>query len=52
MGTHGKTGLAHVFGGSKAEDVANRSNIPVLTLKIESPFNKSFQSNSEKAVLN
>lgn len=34
MGTHGKTGLAHIFGGSRAEDVANESNIPVMTFKI------------------
>lgn len=34
MGTHGKTGLAHLFGGSRAEDVANESQIPVMTLKI------------------
>jgi nucleotide-binding universal stress UspA family protein len=34
MGTHGKTGLAHLFGGSRAEDVANHSQIPVLTFKI------------------
>lgn len=34
MGTHGKTGLAHLFGGSRAEDVANESEIPVMTLKI------------------
>ena len=36
MGTHGRTGLAHIFGGSRAEDVANESNIPVMTFKI--PF--------------
>ena len=35
MGTHGKTGLAHVFGGSRAEDVANESKIPVMTFKIK-----------------
>ncbi len=34
MGTHGKTGLAHIFGGSRAEDVANESEIPVMTFKI------------------
>ena len=37
IGTHGKTGLAHIFGGSRAEDLANRSTIPVLTFKM--PFN-------------
>ena len=36
MGTHGKTGLGHLLGGSRAEDVANRSVIPVLTFKIDS----------------
>ncbi len=36
IGTHGKTGLAHIFGGSRAEDLANRSTIPVLTFKM--PF--------------
>ena len=35
MGTHGKTGLAHIFGGSRAEDVANESKIPVMTFKID-----------------
>lgn len=34
MGTHGRTGLAHIFGGSRAEDVANESKIPVMTFKI------------------
>jgi nucleotide-binding universal stress UspA family protein len=34
MGTHGKTGLAHLFGGSRAEDVANHSKIPVVTFRI------------------
>ena len=36
IGTHGKTGLAHFFGGSKAEDLANESQIPVMTFKL--PF--------------
>ena len=36
LGTHGKTGLAHIFGGSRAEDLANRSIIPVMTFKM--PF--------------
>ena len=36
MGTHGKTGLGHFFGGSRTEDVANHSKIPVMTFKI--PF--------------
>jgi len=34
MGTHGKTGLAHVFGGSRTEDVANESKIAVMSFKI------------------
>ncbi|MEP1093810.1 MAG: universal stress protein [Cyclobacteriaceae bacterium] len=34
VGTHGKTGLAHLFGGSRAEDLVNESKIPVLTFKI------------------
>jgi nucleotide-binding universal stress UspA family protein len=28
MGTHGKKGLGHIFGGSRAEDVANHSKNP------------------------
>ena len=36
IGTHGKTGLAHFFGGSRAEDLVNESKIPVLTFKL--PF--------------
>lgn len=36
MGTHAKTGLAHLLGGSRAEDVANHSKIPVMTFKL--PF--------------
>ncbi|MFK7951892.1 MAG: universal stress protein [Ekhidna sp.] len=36
MGTHAKTGLAHFFGGSRAENVANHSKIPVMTFKL--PF--------------
>jgi nucleotide-binding universal stress UspA family protein len=31
MSTHGRTGFAHVIGGSIAEDVANHSSRPVLT---------------------
>lgn len=34
MPTHGRKGLAHFFEGSIAEDVANHSNIPVITFKI------------------
>lgn len=35
MGTHGRTGLAHVFFGSVAEHVVRHSNIPVLTVRQE-----------------
>ena len=34
MGTKGRTGLSHVIAGSKVEDVANHSHIPVLSLKM------------------
>jgi nucleotide-binding universal stress UspA family protein len=33
MGTHGRTGLAHVFFGSVAEHVVRHSRIPVLTVR-------------------
>ena len=36
IGTHGKIGLAHFFGGSRAEDLVNESKIPVVTFKL--PF--------------
>lgn len=32
MGTHGRTGLAHIFFGSVAEYVVRHSRIPVLTV--------------------
>ncbi len=32
--THGRHGLAHFFYGSAGENIANNSNIPVLTMKI------------------
>jgi nucleotide-binding universal stress UspA family protein len=35
MGTHGRTGLAHVVMGSVAERVARLSPCPVLTLRAE-----------------
>src|SRR3990170_3239858 len=35
MGTHGRTGLAHVFFGSVAEHVVRHSRIPVLTARQE-----------------
>lgn len=34
MATHGRTGLAHFFGGSTAEDVANHSRIPIWTMRV------------------
>lgn len=34
MGTHGRTGLAHFFSGSIAEDVVNHSYRPILTFKL------------------
>lgn len=33
MGTHGRTGLSHVFFGSVAEHVVRHSRIPVLTAR-------------------
>lgn len=33
--THGRKGLAHFFSGSISEDVANHSNLPVMTFKID-----------------
>ncbi len=35
MGTHGRTGLAHIFFGSVAEYVVRHSRIPVLTVRQE-----------------
>lgn len=32
--THGRRGLSHFFYGSYGEDIANHSNIPVITIKI------------------
>jgi nucleotide-binding universal stress UspA family protein len=36
MGTHGRTGFAHVLAGSVAEDVVNHVNYPVWTYAIKS----------------
>ena len=36
MGTHGRTGLKHLFVGSVAEKVVRKANCPVLTVKL--PF--------------
>ena len=35
MGTHGRTGLAHLVLGSTAERVVQRANCPVLTVRSE-----------------
>ncbi|MDQ7820337.1 MAG: universal stress protein [Armatimonadota bacterium] len=35
VGTHGRTGLAHVFFGSVAEHVVRHSPVPVLTVRQE-----------------
>jgi nucleotide-binding universal stress UspA family protein len=35
VGTHGRTGLAHVFFGSVAEHVVRHSRVPVLTVRQE-----------------
>ncbi|MCP4975162.1 MAG: universal stress protein, partial [Maribacter sp.] len=32
--THGRKGLSHFFMGSIGEDIANHSNVPVVTFKI------------------
>jgi universal stress protein A len=37
MGTHGRTGLAHMFKGSVAESVLHHAPCPVLVVKIGSP---------------
>lgn len=34
LATHGHSGLAHFFKGSLGEDLANHSNLPVMTCKI------------------
>lgn len=34
MGTHGRTGLAHLFTGSVTEQVVRESSIPVLTVRV------------------
>ncbi len=35
MGTHGRTGLAHVVLGSVTEKVVRHSKVPVLTVRVE-----------------
>jgi len=32
--THGRKGLSHIFAGSIAEDITNRSTLPIITFKI------------------
>ncbi|WP_158840944.1 universal stress protein [Polaribacter sp. L3A8] len=32
--THGRKGISHIFAGSIAEDIANHSTLPILTIKI------------------
>jgi nucleotide-binding universal stress UspA family protein len=32
--THGRTGISHILRGSISEDIANHSNMPVLTIKL------------------
>jgi len=32
--THGRKGLSHIFAGSIAEDIANHSTLPIITIKI------------------
>ncbi len=41
LGTHGRTGLAHLFGGSVSESVANHANIPIWTLKMQEQLEKT-----------
>lgn len=35
IGTHGRQGLAHLFLGSMAEDIANHLDLPIMTFKIK-----------------
>lgn len=37
IGTHGRTGISHLFKGSIAEDVLNHATRPVLSIKIDIP---------------
>lgn len=40
MGTHGRTGLAHLLVGSVAEEVVRKSHVPVLVTKEPRPATK------------
>lgn len=41
MGTHGRTGLAHMLLGSVAEKVIRRAPCPVLTVPLKEPYRVS-----------
>jgi nucleotide-binding universal stress UspA family protein len=41
IGTHGRTGLSHLFKGSIAEDLLNSASRPVLSIKMDIPENES-----------
>jgi nucleotide-binding universal stress UspA family protein len=43
MGTHGRTGLAHILLGSTAERVIQRARCPVLTVKAEGQISTSLE---------
>lgn len=50
MGTHGRTGLAHLLMGSVAEAVVRRAPCPVLTLRPEPPAAEQAASTTAPAV--
>lgn len=37
VGTHGRSGLAHLLSGSVAEKIVRRASVPVITVRTESP---------------
>jgi universal stress protein A len=51
MGTHGRTGLSHVFMGSVAERVVRRAPCPVLTLREAAPTTEKESSREAEAVV-